>query len=82
MSPRSPGVRMGDRRVGAAVEAPEEGEPSGEGEARAEVEAPAEAPGEGPPRCTGVMSREPGEPLGEARPKYGFSVEHPGPYMV
>ena len=95
MSPRSPGVRMGDRRVGAAVEAPEEGEPSGESEARAEVEAPAEAPGEGPPRCTGVMSREPGEgsasnltisrepgeALGEARPKCGFSDEHPVPYM-
>ena len=89
----SPRVNTGDRRLGAAVEPPEEGEAPGE------VEAPREAPGEGPPGCTGVISREPGEApsegsasnltisresgeaLGEARPKCGFSDEHPVPYM-
>jgi len=91
----SPRVNTGDRRLGAAVEPPEEGEAPGE------VEAPREAPGEGPPGCTGVnsrepgeapcersasgsnlmISREPGEALGEARPKCGFSDELPVPYM-
>ena len=87
--PISARVSVGDRRLGLAVEPPEEGEAPGE------VEAPREAPGEGPPACTGVMSREPGEgstsnltisrepgeALGEARPKCGFSDEHPVPYM-
>ena len=91
--PISARVSIGDRRLGAAVEPPEEGEAPGE------VEAPREAPGEGPPACTGVISREPGEApsegsasnltisrepgeaLGEARPKCGFSDEHPVPYM-
>ena len=79
--PISAEVRKGDGRLGAAVEPPEEGEAPGE--------APREAPGEGPPGCTGVISREPGEgsasnpgeALGEARPKCGFSDEHPVPYM-
>ena len=39
-----------------------------------------EAPGEGPSGRTGVISREPGEELGEARPKCAFP-EHPVFYM-
>ena len=55
MYPISAEVRKGDRRLGAAVEPPEEGEAPGE----APSEPAREAPGEGPPGCTGVISREP-----------------------
>ena len=79
-------MSIGDRRLGAAVEPPEEGEALGE------VEAPREAPGEGPPGCTGVISREPGAAAREV-PASGSNgmiscepgecgvSEPPGPYM-
>ena len=65
VSPRSPAVRCGDRLRVTPVEL---GASSGE------------APGEGPSAVTGVISRGPGDELGEARPKCAFP-EHPVTYM-
>lgn len=85
MYPISAEVRKGDRRLGAAVEPPEEGESPGEVPAR-------EAPGEGPVGCTGVMSREPGVAAREVpasgsngmisrEPGESGVSEPPAPYM-